>query len=227
MAKSGKLVRKTGVSLGPILIYVAAVVMVSAGLYAWDSAYRRREEEARKPPPPDVIAKNLVENIIGRGTVKDVKVNEAAGTVDVTFESATYPPAARATMDGEVVPQGLAKVGTRVRKGAAVASVKASDGKIVVAATADYTGAVAQVLVKPGDKIEKDSAVVTIVPDDKTEAKQNLETEGLLAWQAILSQLNTMKTVTSKITYNNVVLATVVGSRGQKAVSSTFHESLK
>ena len=214
-------------SLGPILIYVAAVVVVSAGLYAWDSAYRRREEEARKPPPPDVVAKNLVENIIGRGTVKDVKVNESAGTVEVTFESATYPPAARSTVDGEVVPEGLAKVGMRVRKGGPVASVKVSDGKIVVAARAEYTGTVAQILAKAADKIEKDRAVVTIVPDDKTEARQNLETEGLLASQAILSQLNTMKTVTSKIIYNNVVLATVVGSRGQKAVRSTFHESLK
>jgi len=227
VAKPGRLVRKTGVSLGPILIYVAAVVVVSAGLYAWDSAYRRREEEARKPPPPDVVAKNLVENIIGRGTVKDVKVNESAGTVEVTFESATYPPAARSTVDGEVVPEGLAKVGMRVRKGGPVASVKVSDGKIVVAARAEYTGTVAQILAKAGDKIEKDRAVVTIVPDDKTEARQNLETEGLLASQAILSQLNTMKTVTSKIIYNNVVLATVVGSRGQKAVRSTFHESLK
>jgi len=220
-------VRKTGVSLGPILIYVAAVAVVSAGLYAWDSAYRRREEEARKPPPPEVVAKNLVENIIGRGTVKDVKVNESAGTVDVTFESATYPPAARATVDGEVVAQGLAKVGTRVRKGAAVASVRAADGKVVVTARAEHNGSVAQVLVKPGDKIERDRAVVTILPDDKTEARQNLETEGLLASQAILSQLNTMKTVTSKIVYNNVVLATVVGSRAQKAVTATFHESLK
>lgn len=227
MAKPGRLVRKTGVSIGPILIYIAAVAIVSGGLYAWDSAYRRREEEARKPPPPEVVAKNLVENIIGRGAVKDVKVNETAGSVEVTFESATYPPAARSTADGEVLARGLATVGMRVRKGTAVTSVRGSDGKEIVAARAEHTGSVAQVLVKPGDKIERDRATVTIVPDDKTEARQNLETEGLLASQAILSQLNTMKTVTSKIIYNNVVLATVVGSREQKAVKATFHESLK
>lgn len=227
MAKPGRLVRKTGISLGPILIYIAAVAVVSGGLYAWDSAYRRREEEARKPPPTDVIAKNLVENIIGRGSVKDVKVDETAGTVDITFDSATYPPAARATVDGEVVAQGLAKVGMRVRKGDPVANVKAADGKVVIAAKADHAGSVAQVLVKPGDKVERDRAVVTIVPDDKTEARQNLETEGLLASQAILSQLTTMKKVTSKIVYNNVVLATVVGARDQKGVTATFHQSLK
>jgi hypothetical protein len=156
-----------------------------------------------------------------------VKVDATAGTVEVTFDSATYPPAARSSVDGEVVAQGLAKVGMRVRKGAPVTSVRGSDGQVVVAAKAEHTGSVAQVLVKPGDKIERDRATVTIIPDDKTEARQNLETEGLLASQAILSQLNTMKTVTSKIVYNNVVLATVVGSRAQKAVTATFHESLK
>ena len=227
MAKPGKLVRKTGVSIGPILIYVAAVAVVSVGLYAWDTAYRRREEASRRPPPPDVIAKNLVENIIGRDTVKDVKVNESAATVDVTFESATYPPAARSTVDGEVVAQGLATAGARVKKGDAVAHAKGSDGKVVVAARAEHTGTVAQVLVKPGDRIEEGRAVVTVIPNEKREARQNLETEGLLASQAILGQLTAINAVTSKIIYNNLTLATVVGKRGQRTVTATFHESLK
>lgn len=227
MAKQGKLVRKTGVSLGPILIYVAAVAVVSTGLYAWDTVYRRREEAARRPPPPDVIAKNLVENIIGRDTVKDVKVSESAATVDVTFESATYPPAARSTVDGEVVAQGLVTVGARVKKGDPVTYAKGSDGKVVVAARAEHAGTVAQVLVKPGVKIEEGRAAVTIVPDEKQEARQNLETEGLLASQAILGQLTAIKTVTSKIVYNELTLATVVGKRGQRNVTATFHESLK
>ncbi|MBI2247771.1 MAG: hypothetical protein HYY39_07185 [Armatimonadetes bacterium] len=227
MAKSGKLVRKTGVSIGPILIYIGAVIAVSGALLAWDASFRRRQEEARKPPPPDVIAKNLVENIIGRDTVKDVKVNESAATVDVTFESATYPPAARSTVDGEVVAQGLVTVGARVKKGDPVTYAKGSDGKVVVAARAEHAGTVAQVLVKPGVKIEEGRAAVTIIPGDKTEARQNLETEGLLASQAILGQLNSINTVTSKIIYNSVTLATVVGKRGQKNVAATFHESLK
>ncbi len=227
MVKPGKLVRKTGVSIGPILIYVATVAVVSVGLYAWDTADRRREEAARRPPPPDVIAKNLVENIIGRNTVKNVNVNESAATVDVTFESATYPPAARSTVDGEVVAQGLVTVGARVRKGDAVAHAKGSDGKIVVAARAEHTGTVAQVLVKPGERIEEGRAAVTVVPDEKKEARQNLETEGLLASQAILGQLTAITTVTSKIIYNDLTLATVVGKRGQRNVTATFHESLK
>lgn len=226
MAKGNRLARKTGISLGPILIYIVTVLVIGAGLFAWDAAYRRQQEEAQKPPPPDVIAKNLVENIIGRDTVKNVKVDEAAGTVEVVFESATYPPAARSTITGEVVSQGLAAVGARVKKGDPVASVKGSDGNPVIAARADYTGTVEQVLVSPGDKLEEGRAAATIVPDDKKEARQNLETEGLLAFQAIISQLGNIKTVTSKIIYKNATLATVMGKRGAKNVTTTYDPSL-
>src|SRR3989442_14981382 len=119
LARAGRLAMKTGMSWVPVVIYIAAVVVVSGGLFTWGYAYRRKAEEALRPPPPDVLAKNLVENIIGRGTVKDVKVGEAAGTVEVTFESATYPPAARATVSGEVVSKDLDRVmvGLRVVKG--------------------------------------------------------------------------------------------------------------
>src|SRR3989337_1026710 len=102
-----RLARRTGLRAGPILIYVAVVAVVVAGLLAWDAAWKRREEAARRPPPADVLAKNLVENIIGRNTVKTVTVDEAKGTVDVTFESATYPPAARAAAAGEGLPKQL------------------------------------------------------------------------------------------------------------------------
>lgn len=227
MAKTGRLTKKTGLSLGPILMYVAAVVVIGGGLFAWDAAWRRRQEEAQKPPAPEVIVKNLVENIIGRDTVKSVKVDEPAGAVEVVFESATYPPAARATLTGEIAAQGLATVGQRVKKGDPVASAKSSDGAPVVSARAEYTGRVEQVLVKPGDKVEEGRAVVTIVPDDKKEARQNLETEGLLAWQAIISQLGTIKTVTSKISYKDLTLATVVGKRGERKVTTTYHDILK
>jgi len=98
-----RLAKKTGLSWVPVVIYVGVVLAATAGIFSWDYLYRRRQEEALRPPPPDVMAKNLVENIIGRGSVHDVKLDEAAGTVEVTFESATYPPAARAAVAGEVV----------------------------------------------------------------------------------------------------------------------------
>lgn len=224
-----RLARRTGLRPGPILIYVAVVAVVVVGLLAWDAAWKRREEAARKPPPADVLAKNLVENIIGRNTVKTVAVDEAKGTVDVTFESATYPPAARVTTAGEVLPKQLDRLtpGARVTKGQPLVYVKGPTGAEIVGATAEQTGKVVQLLVKAGDKVEENRAVVLIEPDDKAEARQNLETEGLLAWQAIISQLNQIKTVTSRIVYKDATLATVVGVRGEKAVKTTFHESLK
>lgn len=224
-----KLARRTGLRPGPILIYVAVVAVVVAGLLAWDAAWKRREEAGRKPPPADVLAKNLVENIIGRNTVKKVTVDEAKGTVDVTFESATYPPAARLTAAGEVLPKQLDRLtsGARVTKGQPLVYVRGASGTEAVAATADHDGSVVQLLVKAGDKVEENSAAVLILPDDKTEARQNLETEGLLAWQAIVSQLSQIKTVTSHIIYKDTEVATVVGVRGQKAVKTTYNESLK
>jgi biotin carboxyl carrier protein len=203
--------------------------VVVAGLLAWDAAWKRREEAARRPPPTDVLAKNLVENIIGRNTVKDVKVDEPKGTVDITFESATYPPAARVTTAGEVLPRSLDQLsaGARVTKGQPLVYVKGSNGAEVVGAAADHTGTIVQVLVKAGDKVEENQAAVLIEPADKTEARQNLETEGLLAWQAIISQLNQIKTVTSRIVYKDTTIATVVGVRGEKAVKTTYHESVK
>lgn len=224
-----RLVRRTGLRPGPILIYIAVVVVVVAGLLAWDATWRRREEAARKPPPADVLAKNLVENIIGRNTVKKVTIDEAKGTVDVTFESATYPPAARITTAGEVLPKGLDRLtpGARVTKGQPLIYVKGATGTEAVAATADHDGSVVLLLVKAGDKVEQNTAAMLSVPDDKTEARQNLETEGLLAWQAIVSQLSQVKTVTSHIVYKDTEVATVVGVRGQKAVKTTYNESLK
>lgn len=229
MARADRLARKTGLSWVPIAIYVTVVVVAGGGLFAWDYLYQRKQEEALKPPPPDVLAKNLVENIIGRGSVKDLKIDEAAGTIDVTFESATYPPAARATVTGEVVPKDLERVmvGLRVVKGDPLVYVRGSDGKIVVAAQAEYTGRVVQVLVKPNDKVEEGQAMALIEPEDKSDARKNLETEGLLAAQVIMSQLSTIKGVTAKIIYKDITLATVVGKRGEKGVTATYHPSLQ
>ncbi|MDR5703924.1 MAG: hypothetical protein QN198_10040 [Armatimonadota bacterium] len=79
-----------GFQYTPVLIYIAVVAVIAAGIFAWDYAWRKQEEARRQPPPPQEIAKNLVENIIGQGTVREVKVEK--GVVDVTFESATFKP---------------------------------------------------------------------------------------------------------------------------------------
>ncbi len=90
--RSKKLERKTGVNLLPILVYVAVAVVLTAGLYFWDVQYSKAEEARRRPPSPEVIAKNLVENIVGSGTVRDVKVDREQKLVAVTFDSVLFKP---------------------------------------------------------------------------------------------------------------------------------------
>jgi len=128
-----------------------------------------------------------------------------------------------------VLARGLDRLltGTRLAKGEPLVYVRTPDGKEAVTARAEQAGRLLQVLVRAGDTVEENRAVALIEPDDKTEARQNLETEGLLAWQAITQQLSRITTVTSRIVYKDITLATVVGRRGQQKVTATFHESLK
>lgn len=81
------LARKTGINPVPILIYVAVAVVVTAGMYVWDLQYRKAEEAKRRPPEPEVIAKNLVENIVGKDTVKELKVDREKKAITLTFEA--------------------------------------------------------------------------------------------------------------------------------------------
>ncbi|MDR7417711.1 MAG: hypothetical protein QN178_02235 [Armatimonadota bacterium] len=85
-------VRKTGINPVPIAIYVVLAIVITAGMYVWDLQYRRAEEARRRPPEPEVIAKNLVENIVGAGVVKEVKVDKDKKAIAVTFESALFKP---------------------------------------------------------------------------------------------------------------------------------------
>lgn len=86
------LARKTGINALPILLYIAIAALVTVGMYVWDVQYRKGVEASRRPPEPDVIARNLVENIIGADTVKDVKVDKDRKTIAVTFESTQFKP---------------------------------------------------------------------------------------------------------------------------------------
>ncbi|MBI3998649.1 MAG: hypothetical protein HY355_06410 [Armatimonadetes bacterium] len=86
------LARKTGINTRPIVIFAVVVVVATVGMYLWDVQYRKVEEARRRPPDPEVIARNLVENVVGAGTVKDVKVDRAKKTIAVTFESTQFKP---------------------------------------------------------------------------------------------------------------------------------------
>jgi hypothetical protein len=76
----------------PILIYVLVAVVVAGGMYAWDVQFRRAEEARRRPPEPETIARNLVENVVGAGTVKEVKIDKGTKTLTMTFESQLFKP---------------------------------------------------------------------------------------------------------------------------------------
>lgn len=91
-ARSKGLTRKTGMNLVPILIYVAVAVLVTAGMVVWDLQYRRAEEARRRPPEPEVIAKNLVENVVGADTVREVKVDREKKTITLSFEATQFKP---------------------------------------------------------------------------------------------------------------------------------------
>ena len=91
-ARAKGITRKTGINLVPIVIYVAVAVVVAAGMFLWDLQYRRAEEARRRPPEPEVIAKNMVENVVGAGVVKEVKVDRDKKAIAVTFESALFKP---------------------------------------------------------------------------------------------------------------------------------------
>lgn len=85
----GRLRRRNWV---PVAAYVGFVLLIGAGLFAWDRAYEARQQALYTPQPPQVIVRNLVEAVVGRGTVTDVKLDNKAGTLDVTVNDVLVKP---------------------------------------------------------------------------------------------------------------------------------------
>jgi hypothetical protein len=77
----------------PVAAYIGFVVVVGAGLFAWDQAYEARQRRLFAPAPPQVVVRNLIESIVGSGTVTDVKLDQKAGTLDVTVKDVLIKPA--------------------------------------------------------------------------------------------------------------------------------------
>jgi len=76
----------------PVAGYIAFVVLVGAALFAWDQAYEARQRRLFAPAPPQVIVRNLIESIVGTGTVTDVRLDNKAGTLDVTVKDVLIKP---------------------------------------------------------------------------------------------------------------------------------------
>ncbi len=74
------------------MIYGVLVVAVGVGLAVWDHAYEARQAALLAPPPPDVLARSLVENIVGPGSVHTVSADPKAGTLEVTVEDVLVKP---------------------------------------------------------------------------------------------------------------------------------------
>lgn len=135
-----RLARKTGINLLPVVVYVAVAVVLTAGMYAWDVQYRRQQEAARRPPDPEVVAKNLLENIVGAGVVKEVKVDREKKSVAITFESALFKPEKpkkelRELLEAEATLATQAILG-QMREIDSVAATLIHQGKIIATAGA-------------------------------------------------------------------------------------------
>jgi copper chaperone CopZ len=139
-ARPKGIARKTGINVLPILLYVGVAAVVTVGMYAWDVQYRRGVEASRRPPEPEVIARNLVENIIGAGTVKDVKVDKDKKTVTVTFESTQFKPERpkkelRDLLEAEAILAASAIL-SQMREYGQVNTILVKDGKTLATAEA-------------------------------------------------------------------------------------------
>lgn len=91
----------------PTAIYALLVVAAAGGVAAWDHAYEARRAALLRPPPPNVLAKNLVEDIIGPGTVHNVTLDEKAGTADIVVEDVLVKPGkSRAEIEKDLASEG-------------------------------------------------------------------------------------------------------------------------
>lgn len=76
----------------PVAAYAGFVVLALGAVVAWDQAYEARQRALYAPAPPQVVVRNLVEAVVGRGTVTDVKIDDKAGSADVTVKDVLIKP---------------------------------------------------------------------------------------------------------------------------------------
>jgi hypothetical protein len=70
----------------PVAIYSGLVILAGIALALWDHAYEARRAAVFQPPPPPVLAKNLVEGLVGSGTVQNVAFDGKAGTLEMSIK---------------------------------------------------------------------------------------------------------------------------------------------
>ncbi len=92
----------------PVAIYVAIVIVAGVGLVIWDRAYEGSQGSlgSSLSRRPEDAARNLVENVVGRGTVEIVTLDQKTGTVtitvrDVVSDKGKTPAEKRELLSGE------------------------------------------------------------------------------------------------------------------------------
>ncbi|TMJ09752.1 MAG: hypothetical protein E6H02_08755 [Bacillati bacterium ANGP1] len=126
----------------PVMIYIAAVLVAGAGLVLWDRAYEAGQRSSTSTQP-EVIATNLVETIIGRGTVQSARLDRKTGTLrmvvkDIIADKGKTPAQKRDLLsrEGQLAVEGtLGMVAFKqivlqlVKDGKVLATVRGEPGK--------------------------------------------------------------------------------------------------
>lgn len=76
----------------PVAGYVIFVLLIGGGLFAWDRAYEARQRALFTPAAPRLLVRNMIESIIGAGTVANVNIDDKANTLDVTVRDVLVKP---------------------------------------------------------------------------------------------------------------------------------------
>lgn len=88
LSRSARLLKTQGRTIPwkHVAVYGALVLVVAIAVGLWDHAYEARQAALFQPPPPSVVAKNLVEDIVGPNTVKSVSLDQKTGTLEMTVQ---------------------------------------------------------------------------------------------------------------------------------------------
>jgi hypothetical protein len=94
LSRSAKLIRTQGRTIPwkHAAIYAGLVLAAAIVIGVWDHAYEARQAALLKPPPPQVLAKNLVEDVVGANTVKNVTLDQRAATLEMTVQDVLIKP---------------------------------------------------------------------------------------------------------------------------------------
>jgi hypothetical protein len=88
-------------------VYVAVVLAAGSAVAVWDHAYEARQAALLQPPAPSVIAKNLVEDVVGPNTVKSVSLDQRTSTLEMTVQDVLIKPGqSRAEQQKNVAAEG-------------------------------------------------------------------------------------------------------------------------